>query len=268
MKNIIKRLLNWYKKPRKQRIHLLIEKIKRLPALVIYVGHFHSDNIYLAYQPDSLSTNGNHLEFEGLKRKFIANNRGNNSGDIPRLWSLILNLKQLMKEEVPGDFAELGVWRGNTASILAYFAAKHSRKVLLFDTFEGFNQNDFKGIDSDKFVLFENTSIKMVLDVIGEDSSVCEFVKGYFPLSINSQHEMMSFSAVSLDCDLYAPTKAGLNFFYPRLSRGGLLLLHDYSSGHWDGCKRAVDEFCQDTGEMLILMPDKSGSAFIKKSKN
>jgi O-methyltransferase len=59
--------------------------------------------------------------------------------------------------------------------------------------------------------------------------------------------------------------KAGLDFFYPRMPRGGLFLLHDYSSLCWPGAKQAVDEFCRATGENLLLMPDKSGSAFIRK---
>jgi len=61
--------------------------------------------------------------------------------------------------------------------------------------------------------------------------------------------------------------KAGLEFFYPRMSRGGILMLHDYSSLFWDGAKKAIDESCNKNGEYVVLMPDKSGSAFIRKSK-
>ena len=72
---------------------------------------------------------------------------------------------------------------------------------------------------------------------------------------------------VSLDCDLYAPTKAGLEFFYPLMEKHGIFLLHDYSSLHWEGSKRAIDEFCELNNEKLILIPDKSGSAFFRKNK-
>ncbi len=51
------------------------------------------------------------------------------------------------------------------------------------------------------------------------------------------------------------------------MSKGGLLLLHDYSSLYWNGSKKAIDEFCKVNREYVILMPDKSGSAFIRKSK-
>jgi hypothetical protein len=72
---------------------------------------------------------------------------------------------------------------------------------------------------------------------------------------------------VSLDCDLYEPMKAGLEFFYPRMTRGGIFLLHDYSSFSWNGAKKAIDEFCGQSGEFIVLMPDKSGSAFLRKAR-
>ena len=131
-----------------------------------------------------------------------------------------------------------------------------------------FDERDFNGIDSDKHLKFADTSVDAVRAVIGEDNSqVCRFFKGWFPETISEQMTDSRYCAVSLDCDLYDPMRAGLEYFYPRLSRGGLLLLHDYSSGFWKGATRAIDEFCQETGEMIVLMPDKSGSAFVRKSQ-
>jgi hypothetical protein len=46
------------------------------------------------------------------------------------------------------------------------------------------------------------------------------------------------------------------------------MFLHDYSSLYWDGAKLAVDEFCAENGELIILMPDKSGSAFLRRSQS
>ncbi len=104
--------------------------------------------------------------------------------------------------------------------------------------------------------------------MIGEEYlSFCEFIVGYFPESIPNDFDNKKFSVVSLDADLYEPTKAGLEYFYKFMDDGALFLLHDYSSGYWDGCKRAVDEFCEKENQHLILMPDKSGSAFIRVRK-
>jgi O-methyltransferase len=59
--------------------------------------------------------------------------------------------------------------------------------------------------------------------------------------------------------------KAGLEVFYDRMSPGGIFILHDYSSGWWEGAKRAVDEFLADKPERLILMPDACGTAVFRR---
>jgi hypothetical protein len=141
------------------------------------------------------------------------------------------------------------------------------RTVYLFDTFTGFDQRDISSVDSNVRPSFSNTSVAMAQDVIGPGWKACRVVAGYFPDSVGPEHEANRYSIVSIDCDLYEPMKAGLDFFYPRMPIGGLLMLHDYSSLHWPGVKQAIDEFCAATGENAILMPDKSGSAFIRRAR-
>jgi hypothetical protein len=223
---------------------------------------------YTSFQPDSLVRFDAHPEFFALFERFIAHNSANNVGDIPRLWSLVLNLKQLVDQGIEGDFAELGVWKGNTAAVLAHYAARTGRTAFLFDTYEGFSARDLVGLDAHHSArMFRDTSTDLVKEVIGDNAHACEFIAGRFPDAIPDACRARSFAAVHLDCDLYEPMKAGLEFFYPRMPKGGLLFLHDYSSGHWPGAKQAVDEFCARTGEYAILMPDKSGSAFVRKSR-
>jgi hypothetical protein len=258
------RLGQWLRKPSVERNRLLVNKVGSLP---FRIGASRVANLYLAYQPDSQAVFALHPEYKQLYEKFIASNRSNNAGDWPRFWSLILNLKKVLDEGIEGDMAELGVWRGNTSAILAHFAALHNRKVDLFDTFEGFDERDMTGIDADKPPAFANTSVDLVRNNIGNSVDVCQFHKGWFPHTLTPNHDSAKYCAVSLDCDLYDPMRSGLQFFYPRLSRGGILFLHDYSSGYWKGAKQAIDEFSDETGEMVVLMPDKSGSAFIRKHR-
>src|ERR1700761_8436871 len=110
--------------------------IPRLPALPVYT----------AFLPESLYFRGQGDMFHALARKFCARNPGNGA-DLPRLIAFMLNIEQVLKDGVAGDFAELGVWRGNTAAVLAHYAANSGRKVFLFDTFQGFDSKDLKGID-------------------------------------------------------------------------------------------------------------------------
>jgi hypothetical protein len=261
------RAVRWLNKPPAERKRRLLEKLRLLNGLPFKLGRARLADLYLSYLPDSYVHASAHLEFDSLLGKFTRRNRRINGGDIPRLWSLILNLKQVIAERVEGDFAELGVWRGNSAAVLAHFAAQSGREVFLFDTFEGFSNQDIRGVDAGVRLAFADTSLELVRSTIGEDSRVCRFVKGHFPESIEAGHRSTTYAAVSLDCDLYEPMRAGLEFFYPRMPRGGMLLVHDYSSSLWPGAKQAVDEFCKQTGELVILMPDKSGSALVRKSK-
>ena len=89
--------------------------------------------------------------------------------------------------------------------------------------------------------------------------------RGYFPETAEGLEE--TFALVSLDADLYAPTLAGLRWFYPRMARGGMILLHDYNSSQFDGVRRAVKEY-EDEAERLALVPlcDLHGTAVIVKT--
>lgn len=122
------------------------------------------------------------------------------------------------------------------------------------------------GVDKNKQMAFCDTSLQMVQSVMGPLTDVCVFAKGYFLSSVKNEHKTIVYSIVSIDCDLYEPIKAALNFFYGRMSKGGLFLLHDYLNLSWDGAKKAIDEFCAVQGVYLILLPDKSGSAFLIKN--
>jgi hypothetical protein len=237
---------------------------ERLKARQLYLS---TNQVYLAYHPDSHCDFASHPEFGELLARFTAHNLSNNGGDIPRLWSLILNIKQILSEGIEGDFAELGVWRGNTAAVLAYYAQASGRRVFLFDTYEGFKEEDLVGVDANKKSEFADTSVEMVKGVVGVERGQCHYVKGHFPGTISDEHQRTTYAVVGLDCDLYEPMKAGLEFFYPRMSKGGVLFLHDYSSLYWDGAKKAIDEFCRKVGEFVMLLPDKSGSAFLRKTK-
>jgi hypothetical protein len=218
---------------------------------------------YRAYYPESLRGDP---ALGGLFAKWIRGNRINNNGDATRFISLILNVRKVMQEGIDGDMAELGVWRGNSAAILAQEAEQRGRTLYLFDTFAGFDSRDIKGVDrTNRTGEFQNTSIDYVKTTVERNSCV-RYIKGYFPESIPDELHSARFSVVHLDCDLYEPMKAALEFFYPRMSAGGLLIMHDYSCISWPGATRAIDQFCAATGETLVLLPDKSGTAICRKT--
>jgi Macrocin-O-methyltransferase (TylF) len=217
---------------------------------------------FLAYYPDSFASFPNRRD---LYRRWIRGN-GTNNGDASRFVALLLNLRQLQSEAIGGDCAEVGVWRGNSAAILADFAVKSGRRLFLFDTFTGFDERDFIGIDRNMRSGFADTSIDYVRQTVGCDTTTT-YVEGFFPQSVTAEIAERRYALVHIDCDLYAPMKAALEFFYPRMPKGGMLILHDYSSGAWAGAKQAIDEFYRATGEHVSLWPDKSGTAMVRKSR-
>ena len=245
---------------------------ERLNRRLLTRGRTLQRDSYLSHVPDRFSAKYEKYLASGgsfgmqMVKKFIAGNLYNNSGDLARFFFLALACDQLLKEGIRGDTAELGVYRGNTGIFLARLAEKTGGKAYLFDTYEGFPEQDLQGIDDDKPFEFDDTSVQAVKALIASESAV--YVKGYFPASIEENvPEEASFCLAHIDCDLYFPCKAALEYFYPRLVPGGFLIMHDYSSLYWDGIEKAVDEFLRDKPESIIPVPDKSGSVAIRKSK-
>lgn len=203
-------------------------------------------------------------EYRRLREYWSDDGSRNNAGDCTRLLAILLNVKTLLEENVTGSFAELGVWRGNSAKVLRELAP--DRRLYLFDTFAGFPEQDAK-VDpaAPSASGFSDTSLERVKRFVGESPNTV-YCAGYFPETANQVPQNETFAFVHLDCDLEAPINAGLEFFYPRLQRGGTVVIHDYESGgKWPGVKRAVDHFLKDKAERLILLPDKSGSAIFRK---
>lgn len=168
---------------------------------------------------------------------------------------------------IKGNVAELGVYRGDFAKNINLLFP--DRKLYLFDTFEGFDKKD---IAKDKEVVagysdtkqnFGYTSVELVLKKMPHREQ-CIVRQGYFPAtSVGLESEQFAF--VSLDADLYEPTKAGLEYFFPRLSRGGYILIHDFTNREYKGISIAVREFSKETNTPYMLLPDACGSAVVLK---
>lgn len=157
--------------------------------------------------------------------------------------------------------AEGGVYQGEySKEINRYFP---DSKLYLFDTFEGFKEEDIKIERSYNFSRqgsghLNNTSEQLVLSKLPHKEKV-EIRRGYFPDTAYSL-ENEEFIFVSLDFDLYNPTLAGLSFFFPKMIKGGCILVHDYFTIGYGGVKQAVEEFKQECKEEVLLIP--IGDAF------
>jgi len=186
--------------------------------------------------------------------------------DKVRFFNWWFQIERLTREKIPGDFAELGVYKGESARILHHMDP--GRKLHLFDTFEGFNRKDLRKETGAAATYTENdfadTNILRVIKRIKGNANLV-IHKGYFPETVSGlEHER--FALVNIDCDLYNPTRAGLEFFYPRLTPGGVILIHDYNP-KWQGVVEAVDEFMRQIPEPLMILPDMEGTVMIIRGK-
>ncbi|MBB6131177.1 TylF/MycF/NovP-related O-methyltransferase [Mucilaginibacter lappiensis] len=251
-------------------LHLL--KIDKLnDNLVLYNKNEELQTHYVQHLPDRYSYNLNLYEknISFLKytdiHHWVNGYYQNNVLDLTRFFSLNLCIDQILEEKIVGHTAELGVFRGNSAFLLAKLSRRINTSCYLFDTFEGFDDRDLMGNDSKHAPQdFTGTTLEDVKRFVGEENT--KFIKGYFPQSLSTTEILDDFALVHIDCDLEAPFRAALSYFYPRLKKGGFLIMHDYSSLCWDGAKLAIDEFFADKKEFVIPIPDKSGTCIIRKT--
>lgn len=172
-----------------------------------------------------------------------------------------------------GMCAEVGVCQGDFAKeINRIFMEK---KLYLFDTFEGFDIRDLQKEEqenenyaaintwiSDGKLNFKDTSENIVLERMPYKQNII-IKKGFFPETFDSDNKE-KFLFVNLDTDLYQPIKSGLEVFYPRMVKGGVILVHDYFS-MLDGVAKAVDEFVMKNGLTVTPIGDRMSIAIIKE---
>jgi O-methyltransferase len=164
--------------------------------------------------------------------------------DFFNLYQLVLKTRNL-----PGDIAELGVFRGGSAKLIS--ALKGDKPLHLFDTFKGM-PDVCTDVDRHAAGDFADTSLDAVQQYLSGFRNVF-FYPGLFPASAQAlAGKPVRFSLVHLDADIYESTKAGLEFFYPRTLKGGMIISHDYRNLYCPGVKRAYDEFFKDKPEAVL----------------
>lgn len=193
--------------------------------------------------------------------------KGYLESDYVRSKSFELAVKEIRKRKVLGAVAEVGVFRGEFAQYINW--AFPDRKLYLFDTFDGFDASEAlkemrDGNCTAAFVeAYKQTNLKTVLDrMTSLDNIVIK--QGFFPQSLGGLEEKFAF--VSIDVDFEDSIYEGLIYFYPRLSEGGYIFVHDYNSDLL-GVEKAIDKYEKENGIMLHKVPlaDKSGTLVITK---
>jgi len=191
-----------------------------------------------------------------------------------RSYSLQQLLEQVLKSSVDGDVAECGCWRGHSSYIISTLLAGNgfNGTFHIFDSFEGgLSGKDVEDVNArvdltDIEIEREKkifASAEADLHQALRNFDFYNLYKGWIPERFDEVNDR-SFAFVHIDVDLYQPTLDSLEFFYPRLQPGGVIVVDDYGYTQFPGAKKSVDEFLQRNQHSLFMAGYPGGCYIVK----
>jgi hypothetical protein len=196
-----------------------------------------------------------------------------------RIAALCSSVRYIVQGDVPGAVVECGVWRGGSmmAAALTLMRLGAERELYLFDTFEGMVAPTAADVSvygqsaRDTFATHARTTgaaysdwcyaglseVRSALLSTGYPERLIHFVKGRVEDTLPAEAPAC-ISLLRLDTDFYESTRRELTHLYDRVAAGGVLIIDDY--GHWQGSKKATDEFlAQRSIPLLLTRIDRAG---------
>jgi hypothetical protein len=180
-----------------------------------------------------------------------------------RIHALIRAVNHIVNFGIAGALIECGVWKGGSVMAMALTLLQlqnQQRALYLFDTFAGMTAPDDRDIDylgrPARMIIDENICLasqeetEAVMYSTGYDREKIHFVNGPVEQTLPSRAPE-AISLLRLDTDWYGSTRHSLTHLFPRLVPGGILIIDDY--GHWQGARRAVDEYFAENRVPLLL---------------
>ena len=200
-----------------------------------------------------------------------------------RVRALCSAVRYIEQAGIKGAVVECGVWRGGSmmavARTLSNIGSTH-RDLYLFDTFEGMTEpgpHDIALTGETAKCLLEQSDrteddpvwcyapierVAKALSLTGYPSELLHLIPGRVEETLATAAPGR-IALLRLDTDWYESTREEMNVLFPRLVRGGVLIIDDY--GHWQGARRAVDEYVKTHQLKLLLHPiDYTGRIGVK----
>lgn len=195
---------------------------------------------------------------------------------VERVAALINAITYIVSADVPGPFVECGVWRGGSMMAAARTLIRLGaldRDLYLFDTYDGMPEPEafeinFLGesapallsrakglprdcqLDSHVLALCPLESVKANMASVGYPAERTHLIKGKVEDTIPSEAPE-SVALLRLDTDWYSSTEHELFHLFPRVSKGGVIIIDDY--GHWSGARKATDEYLSNNHVHALL---------------
>jgi O-methyltransferase len=165
-----------------------------------------------------------------------------------------------LSNSLPGDMAECGCFEGATAFFMA--SASTSGMLYLFDSFKGISSPETRDrndrTDVMPWIKGDLCSSEEKLRTNLARFKEINILPGWIPERFADVTDRQ-FRVVHIDVDLYQPTRDSLEFFYPRMVQGGVIVMDDYGLLTCPGAKLAADEYALSVGAQVLHLPTGQG---------
>jgi O-methyltransferase len=218
------------------------------------------------------ATDGSHalpIDFDETDAELCAHVAPYTMTTPPRIYALRRAVEYVATRPIEGAIVECGVWRGGSmmaAALTLLRLGVNDRDLYLFDTFTGMTEPGDEDVkhsgeraadvlagssrDSHDWAVASIDQVREAVLSVGYPEERIHFVQGRVEETLPA-HAPADIALLRLDTDWYSSTKHELVHLYPRLARGGVLIIDDYA--YWQGARQAVDEYIEENALTLLL---------------
>jgi len=216
------------------------------------------------YKKDGLYTthNSNFIQDADFQKAYVAGKKTGSWGQHEIEWRAHVVLwfaKQAF--QLDGDFVECGVNKGGLSRAIVEYVDfnKSGKKFFLFDTFDGFDSSLLLDSEKDKYLKvahYEKTyeHVKQVF----QDFPLVKIIKGPVPHTLKDV-EIDKVAYLSIDMNCVLPEQAALDFFWPKLVKGGVIVLDDFAYEGFEEQNIAHSKWAKEKGIEILYLPTGQG---------
>ncbi|MGI8413958.1 MAG: TylF/MycF/NovP-related O-methyltransferase [Solirubrobacteraceae bacterium] len=200
--------------------------------------------------------------YDEMYEKWIVNSAMRAQIDVRwRMWLLTRLARSVT--HIDGNLAEFGSYRGGNAyMVLSTAPPRPNQRLFMFDTFSGIPPTSLTREEADRGFAgkYADTSVEHVTSFLAPWRDHIVPVAGDVFVTTDSV-ETGDLAFVHVDLNAAAPTTCGLEYAYPRLVPGAVVVFDDYTYAGYEEQRQAIDDFFSDKAEEVIGLP--TGQGFV-----
>ena len=215
--------------------------------------------------------------FKSIFREGVKRSESTHDPEVvhQRLYNALQFLRYTL--DLDGEVAECGAFKGLSSFVFCNYIRLFRPEFdgggyHIFDSFEGLSEPSTQDVPERTAATIDEKfqqagafqgSLETVKSTL-RDFPRIEYHRGWIPQSFEGIPEKQ-YKFVHLDLDLYVPIKGSVEYFYPRMVKGGVIVIDEYGFPRWPGARKAVDEFCNDHGLVTPVSLTTGNGVLIKK---